>query len=56
MPTACIGVCERDAAGLCAGRRRSGGEIACWPHFTHAQRRHRTNVVLPRRAPAEPPA
>ncbi len=27
----CVGVCELDADGLCAGCRRSGAEIAAWP-------------------------
>jgi predicted Fe-S protein YdhL (DUF1289 family) len=49
----CIGVCELNGAGYCAGCHRSGEEIAGWLQFTDAERLHLMNDVLPRRAAAD---
>jgi predicted Fe-S protein YdhL (DUF1289 family) len=34
----CVGVCELDADGLCAGGRRTGAEIAAGPAMDDAAR------------------
>lgn len=46
----CIGVCELDRSGLCAGCLRTGEEIACWLQFSDAQRAWIMDVALPQRA------
>jgi hypothetical protein len=46
----CIGVCHLGTDGLCEGCHRTADEIARWMAYTHEQRLHLMNEVLPRRA------
>jgi predicted Fe-S protein YdhL (DUF1289 family) len=45
----CIGICELDAAGYCAGCHRSGDEIAGWLGLHPQQRQQLMDHVLPAR-------
>jgi predicted Fe-S protein YdhL (DUF1289 family) len=45
----CIGVCEIDAQGLCAGCLRTLDEIASWGTMGDAERLRLMEVVLPMR-------
>ena len=46
----CIGVCNIDDDGLCAGCHRTGDEIAAWPMMNDDVRLRLMEDVLPRRA------
>lgn len=46
----CIGVCEVDAAGLCAGCHRTLAEIAAWGAMGDAARSRLMDEILPLRA------
>ena len=48
--TPCIGVCEMDARGLCAGCHRTLDEIAHWGSLSESERRQLMAEVLPQRA------
>lgn len=45
----CIGICQLDDTGLCAGCLRSGDEIARWLSMSPAEREHLMHNVLPLR-------
>lgn len=45
----CIGVCQLDDDGLCAGCHRSSAEIARWSQMNDDERLHLMECVLPRR-------
>lgn len=45
----CVGVCEVDPQGYCAGCLRTLAEIAQWSQLGDAQRLHIMDVVLPER-------
>lgn len=45
----CIGVCQLDDDGLCAGCHRTSAEIARWPHMNDDERLHLMERVLPAR-------
>ena len=46
----CIGICNIDDDGLCAGCHRTGDEIAAWPLMNDDVRLRLMEDVLPRRA------
>ncbi len=46
----CIGICNIDDDGLCAGCHRTGAEIAHWPLMDDAARLRMMDEVLPQRA------
>jgi uncharacterized protein len=48
----CVGVCEIDTRGYCAGCFRTGEEIARWRAMSDTERSHFMDVVLPAREPA----
>lgn len=48
----CIGVCELDGQGLCAGCLRTGHEIAGWSTMDDAERLRLMTQVLPQREAA----
>ena len=52
----CIGICEIDDDGLCAGCHRTGDEIAAWPLMNDDVRLRLMEDVLPRRAAQRGPA
>jgi predicted Fe-S protein YdhL (DUF1289 family) len=39
VPSPCVDICRLDAQGLCAGCRRTMGEISEWPRASEARRR-----------------
>jgi predicted Fe-S protein YdhL (DUF1289 family) len=45
----CIGICQMDDKGRCAGCLRSGDEIARWLSMSAAEREHLMSHVLPQR-------
>ena len=47
--TPCIGICELDAKGLCAGCHRTSDEIACWSQLSDDERLRLMMYVLPER-------
>jgi uncharacterized protein len=49
----CIGICELDAAGYCAGCHRNASEIAGWSAFSDSERLRIMNYVLPARESAQ---
>jgi uncharacterized protein len=49
----CIGICELDQAGYCAGCHRNASEIAGWSNFSDSERLRIMNYVLPSRESAE---
>lgn len=49
VPSPCVGVCELDPLGYCAGCHRSGQEIASWLTMHPHQRQHLMDTVLPER-------
>ncbi|MEO5962226.1 MAG: DUF1289 domain-containing protein [Thermomonas sp.] len=46
----CIGICNIDDDGLCAGCHRTGAEIAQWPVLNDDARLRMMDEVLPQRA------
>lgn len=46
----CIGICNIDDDGLCAGCHRTGAEIAHWPVMNDDNRLRMLDEVLPQRA------
>lgn len=46
----CIGICNIDDDGLCAGCLRTGDEIAAWPLMNDDVRLRLMEDVLPQRA------
>ena len=46
----CIGICNIDDDGLCAGCHRTGAEIAHWPMMNDDARLRMMDEVLPLRA------
>ncbi len=53
VPSPCIGICRLDALALCVGCRRSGREIAEWPHAGAARQREILRELT--RRPVFPP-
>lgn len=45
----CIGVCELDQQGLCAGCHRTSHEIASWSLYSDDQRAYVMEKILPMR-------
>lgn len=50
--TPCIGVCELDAHGICAGCFRNVDEITGWRTYSNAERARIMRDVLPMREAA----
>lgn len=46
----CIGICNLEDDGLCAGCHRTGTEIACWSTMHDEARLQMMDEVLPQRA------
>ena len=46
----CIGICNIEGDGLCAGCHRTGAEIAQWPLMNDEARLRLLDEVLPQRA------
>jgi hypothetical protein len=52
----CIGICNIDDDGLCAGCHRTGDEIAAWSMMNDDARLRMMEDVLPPRAARREPA
>ena len=55
MLSPCIGICHLGTDGMCEGCHRTAEEITRWTAYTHEQRLHLMNDVLPPRAEARQP-